>query len=97
MGREAGARACPPPTPHPPTHPPTPHSDARVFVTSGCACSPDVPDLLMSLRVLPAGTDPAMSVSGIVNLLQASKCATTALGGPIVNTCVGSAGCAASA
>ena len=71
--------------------------DARAFVTSGCACSQDVVDLLAGLRVLPAGADPALAVSGIVNLLQASKCASTATGGPIVNPCTGSPGCAASA
>ena len=86
------------PTPRPPLSVPSSLlSDARVFVTSGCACSPDVPDLLTSLRVLPAGADASLSVSGIVNLLQASKCATTALGGPILNSCVGSTGCGASA
>lgn len=71
--------------------------DARAFVTSGCACSQDVVDLLSGLRVLPAGADPALAVSGIVNLLQASKCASTAGGGPIVNPCTGSPGCASSA
>ena len=71
--------------------------DARAFVTSGCACAPEVTDLLAGLRVLPPTTDPAMAVSGIVNLLQASNCATTAGGGPIQNPCVGSAGCAAAA
>ena len=71
--------------------------DARAFVTSGCACAPEVADLLTGLRVLPAGTDAAMALSGIVNLLQASKCASTAGGGPILNSCTGSAGCAAAA
>lgn len=71
--------------------------DARAFVTAGCACDSSVVDLAASLRVLPEGADPALALSGIVNILQASRCASTAFGGPILNSCTGSAGCASSA
>jgi hypothetical protein len=64
---------------------------AKSFVTSGCACSKDVVDLLGGLRVLPAGDDPALALSGIINLLQASNC------GAIYNPCTSSSGCASSA
>ena len=68
-------------------------TDARAFVDTGCACSPDVQDLLVGLRVLPAGADPVATINGIVGLLQGSRCSGAAFGGPIMNPCVGSAGC----
>jgi hypothetical protein len=68
-------------------------SDARSFVDTGCACSPDVQDLLVGLRVLPAGADPVATINGIVNLLQGSRCSGGSFGGPVVNPCSGSAGC----
>ena len=68
-------------------------SDARAFVDTGCACSPDVQDLLVGLRVLPAGADPVATINGIVNLMQGSRCSSATFGGPVVNPCSGSAGC----
>ena len=68
-------------------------TDARAFVDTGCACSPDVQDLLVGLRVLPAGADPVATINGIVNLMQGSRCSGAAFGGPVVNPCSGSAGC----
>lgn len=68
-------------------------TDARAFVDTGCACSPDVQDLLVGLRVLPAGADPVATINGLVGLLQGSRCSGTAFGGPISNPCLGSAGC----
>lgn len=67
---------------------------ARAFVTAGCACSQDVVDLLGGLRVLPAGDDPTLALSGIIKLLQASSCGAS---DPIYNPCTSSSGCAASA
>ena len=68
--------------------------DARVFASAGCPCSPEVAELITGLRVLPPGVDASLTVSGIINLLQASKCATDAFGGPILNSCTSSTGCA---
>ena len=42
-------------------------SDARAFVVAGCACSADVVTLVDSLRILPAGTDTPMAISGVVS------------------------------
>lgn len=68
--------------------------DARVFAAAGCPCSPEVAELITGLRVLPPGVDAALTVSGIINLLQASKCASEPFGGPIMNSCTSSTGCA---
>ena len=53
--------------------------------------------MLAGLRVLPAGADAALTLSGIANLMQASSCTTAANGGPMMNACTGSAGCGAAA
>lgn len=72
-------------------------TDARAFVETGCSCSPDVQDLLVGLRVLPAGADPVATIDGLVKLMQGSRCGGAAFGGPVVNPCSGSAGCPAAA
>ena len=72
-------------------------TDARAFVDTGCACSPDVQDLLVGLRVLPAGADPVATINGIVGLMQGSRCSSATFGGPVVNPCSGSAGCPSAA
>ena len=71
--------------------------DARAFVDTGCACSPDVQDLLVGLRVLPAGADPVATINGLVGLMQGSRCSIATFGGPVVNPCSGSAGCPSAA
>ena len=44
-------------------------------MTSGCGCSVDTTEFLNSMRILPSNVDAAMSISGVINLLQASRCA----------------------
>ena len=67
--------------------------ELRAFAAGGCACSSDVSDLLTGMKILPAGVAAGPAVSGIVALVQASRCSNPALGGPIVDGCTGSVGC----
>ena len=70
----------------------------ELAASRGCtAVRWEVADMLAGLRVLPAGADAALTLSGIANLMQASSCTTAANGGPMMNACTGSAGCGAAA
>ena len=66
----------------------------RQFAAIGCACDADVETLLVGLGLLPAGAPAGDVVRGIINLAQASACATEAWGGSMLEACTGSVGCA---
>lgn len=55
-------------------------SDGRAFITAGCACSADVVTLVDSLRILPAGTDTAMAISGECEVAVEEAVAGTRVG-----------------
>ena len=69
----------------------------RSFAASGCTCDADVMDLLVGLRVLPVGASPDATIGGIVALFQASQCAGSDMGGPLLDACTGGVGCVATA
>ena len=70
----------------------------REFGAIGCACDEDVETLLVGLGLLPAGAPAGAVIKGILNLAQASACATNpAYGGPIFDACTGSSGCGGAA
>jgi len=72
-------------------------ADMRSFAAAGCTCDADVMELLVGLKVLPAGASPDATMGGIVALFQASQCAGAALGGPLLDACTGGVGCVATA
>jgi len=65
----------------------------RSFVAGGCACDGDVLALLEGIQILPPGADAAAAISGVVALIQGSRCSGPALGGPLLDACTGGTGC----
>ena len=50
--------------------------------------------LLVGLNLLPSSAPAPAVIRGIINLAQASACATDKWGGPMLDACTGSTGCA---
>ena len=61
----------------------------RTFITTGCACDPDVTELL----ALGGGTEENMVAA--LKMAQVGSCAEPQFGGPILNPCTNDVGCAA--
>jgi hypothetical protein len=70
---------------------------AREFAAMGCTCDGDVDSLLVGLGLLKPGAPAASVVKGIINLAQASACATDKYGGPMFEACSGGTGCGGAA
>lgn len=69
----------------------------REFAAIGCTCDVDVDTLLVGLGLLKAGAPADAVVKGIINLAQASACATDKYGGPLFEACSASSGCGGAA
>lgn len=65
----------------------------RAFAADGCVCDPVVADMLLGLKVLPAGAPAEPTIAGAVALVQAGPCSAAANGGPLLEMCSGSLGC----